>query len=242
MGFFGGGGGAAASNMVGATSSAAGTAGLVPAPAAGEQNGFLMGQGIFGPAVFRPNLSTYSRFYGPMGGGLAFGDTNGATANAGTRAELNPILLPSGSVSKLGIFVVSSIVNATGYLALYGSDSSGNPAGLITSGSFSYTSSDTNVTKTVTISPSVAIKAGLYYTAHHANGNLGSSNSSIRKTNRGNFLNSFYYGYEDENNSFNGGQNAGTTINISSAGTWPNPAGTLSFGVLNMVCVYVYVS
>ena len=46
MGFFGG-GGSAASNMVGATSSAAGTAGLVPAPAAGDQTAFLSGSGSF---------------------------------------------------------------------------------------------------------------------------------------------------------------------------------------------------
>ena len=46
MGFFGGGGGAA-SNMVGATSSTAGTAGLVPAPAAGSQRKFLRGDATF---------------------------------------------------------------------------------------------------------------------------------------------------------------------------------------------------
>ena len=47
MPFFGGGGGAAVSNMVGATSSTAGTAGLVPAPAAGKQNSVLMGDATF---------------------------------------------------------------------------------------------------------------------------------------------------------------------------------------------------
>ena len=46
-GFFGGGGGASASNMVGATSSSAGTAGLVPVPAAGKQNSVLMGDATF---------------------------------------------------------------------------------------------------------------------------------------------------------------------------------------------------
>ena len=46
MGFFGG-GGATVSNMVGATSSTAGTAGLVPAPAAGKQNSVLMGDATF---------------------------------------------------------------------------------------------------------------------------------------------------------------------------------------------------
>ena len=47
MPFFGGGGGAAPANMVGATSSAAGTAGLVPAPAAGEESGLLRGDATF---------------------------------------------------------------------------------------------------------------------------------------------------------------------------------------------------
>lgn len=46
MGFFGG-GGASASDMVGATSSVAGEAGLVPAPAAGDQGRFLRGNGTF---------------------------------------------------------------------------------------------------------------------------------------------------------------------------------------------------
>lgn len=45
MGFFGG--GASASNMVGATSSVAGTAGLVPAPAAGSEYKFLRGDATF---------------------------------------------------------------------------------------------------------------------------------------------------------------------------------------------------
>jgi hypothetical protein len=47
MPFFFGGGGSAASNMVGATSSAAGTAGLVPAPAAGDEDKQLLGSGSF---------------------------------------------------------------------------------------------------------------------------------------------------------------------------------------------------
>lgn len=46
MAFFGG-GGASASNMVGATSSAAGTAGLVPQPAAGDEDKQLLGSGTF---------------------------------------------------------------------------------------------------------------------------------------------------------------------------------------------------
>ena len=48
MGAFFGGGGAAPANLVGATSSAAGTAGLVPAPAAGDQGKVLTGGAVFG--------------------------------------------------------------------------------------------------------------------------------------------------------------------------------------------------
>jgi len=49
MPFFGGsgGGGAAPADMVGATSSVGGTAGLVPAPAAGKQNSVLLGDATF---------------------------------------------------------------------------------------------------------------------------------------------------------------------------------------------------
>ena len=54
MPFFGGGGGAAG-NMVGATSSTAGTAGLVPAPAAGDQDKVLRGDATFD---FNHNPST----------------------------------------------------------------------------------------------------------------------------------------------------------------------------------------
>ena len=46
MGFFGG-GGATPANMVGATSSVAGTAGLVPAPSAGDENRQLQGSATF---------------------------------------------------------------------------------------------------------------------------------------------------------------------------------------------------
>jgi hypothetical protein len=54
MGFFGGGGGAAPANMVGATSSAAGTAGLVPAPAAGKNTRALFSDATFGEVPLTP--------------------------------------------------------------------------------------------------------------------------------------------------------------------------------------------
>ena len=59
MPFFGG-GGSAASNMVGATSSAAGTAGLVPAPAAGDQDKVLRGDATF-DFNFNPSIKRWGR-------------------------------------------------------------------------------------------------------------------------------------------------------------------------------------
>jgi hypothetical protein len=63
MGFFGG-GGSAASNMVGATSSAAGTAGLVPAPAARKERQALLGDATFGfPPLCIPSRLDSSGIY-----------------------------------------------------------------------------------------------------------------------------------------------------------------------------------
>ena len=57
MPFFGG-GGASASNMVGATSSAAGTAGLVPAPAAGDEHKILRGDATFAGVPYTQKQNT----------------------------------------------------------------------------------------------------------------------------------------------------------------------------------------
>ena len=62
MPFFVGGGGAAASNMVGATSSTAGTAGLVPAPAAGDDSKILFGSATFKEPSF-PEIGLVSGTY-----------------------------------------------------------------------------------------------------------------------------------------------------------------------------------
>jgi hypothetical protein len=68
MGFFGG-GGAAPANMGGATSSAAGTAGLVPAPAAGDDLKVLSGDATFKfPCEeILPNGVQAGGFFGPIG-------------------------------------------------------------------------------------------------------------------------------------------------------------------------------
>jgi len=57
----GGGGGAAPADMVGATSSVAGTAGLVPAPAAGDQEATLIGDATFAKNLFKVNFKPVTK-------------------------------------------------------------------------------------------------------------------------------------------------------------------------------------
>ena len=54
MGFFGGGGGTTPVNMVGASTGTAGTAGLVPAPAAGKNTRYLSSNASFGEVPLLP--------------------------------------------------------------------------------------------------------------------------------------------------------------------------------------------
>jgi hypothetical protein len=229
MGFFGGGGGAAASNLVGATSSTAGTAGLVPAPAAGEHNAGLGGQGTFVPFLFRPKVTGWggTRFFAPVGAtNNNAGDGSTSVANVSTRALLCPILLPSGSINNLGIFVVSSGANGTGYVALYNSTNDGLPNALVTSGSFSHVSGEANVAKTVSISPSVAIKSGLYWGSFSSD----IANPQVRMSARGNVLLAFFFGAESGTGNFStSGNESSVYLTTSSAGAFPNPAGTLNY-------------
>jgi hypothetical protein len=104
MAFFGG-GGASASNMVGATSSSAGTAGLVPAPAAGDQERFLGGG------------ATFTNDYVPNDGSPAFDTTptyftNGVPSTFATGFNNVIYILP--------VFIPKMIVNPTIYFRCTG--------------------------------------------------------------------------------------------------------------------------
>jgi len=140
MGFFGG--GASASNMVGATSSAAGTAGLVPAPAAGDQTAFLSGSGSFLiPAV--PILSKDSaqtQDVGSVGGSsvvfwgcpfLSGGSGAGATA---LKPLFCPIYIPkTDTYTRIAATVNTGSAGTLFSLALYSLDeATGLPENLVT--------------------------------------------------------------------------------------------------------------
>jgi hypothetical protein len=167
-GFFGG-GGTAPSNLVGATSSAAGTAGLVPAPAQRNQFTCLAGDATFKPALIRPNITAFAstRLYAPVG---ARSD-NGITTypSFASTAYCTPIFLKAGTIDALSIKLGNQFTNSTNYVALYDSDSDGKPSTLLTAStgnSFTTTATtDDNAQKTVVLTSTLSINAGLYYTA-----------------------------------------------------------------------------
>ena len=125
MAFFGG--GASASDMVGATSSTAGTAGLVPAPAAGDEGKMLFGDATFkgflnAPAA-APFVKSTSRYYYPymMIGRPEISNTGGFTSPSG--AYLCPFLINgNATISQISFIAHATNVNTTLELGIYQSD------------------------------------------------------------------------------------------------------------------------
>jgi hypothetical protein len=126
MGFFGG-GGSAASNMVGATSSAAGTAGLVPAPAAGDNEKFLFGDATFKGFLNAPAASPFvkstSRYYYPY---MMIGRPEISSVgnfNSSNGAYFCPFLINgNATISQISFIAHSTNVNTTLELGIYQSD------------------------------------------------------------------------------------------------------------------------
>jgi len=170
MGFFGGGGGTTPVNMVGASTGTAGTAGYVPAPAQRNQFTCLAGDATFKPAMIRPNIAAFAstRYYAPIG---ARSDYPLVTFPSFlTTAYCTPIYLKDGTIDKLGIQLGQQFASSsTNYVALYDSDSDGKPSSLLTNStanSFTTTgTTDDNKFKVITLSTTLQINAGLYYSA-----------------------------------------------------------------------------
>jgi len=165
--FFGG--GASVANMVGATSSVAGTAGLVPAPAAGDDDRFLAGDASFAvtPRFVSPALpdwltGTHSRsaegcLYSSLG---SYGYAIGAN-----RLGLCPVFLRRGlTYTKLGARIGNDAAKTATKIrvGIYNVSSTNcRPTTLIVeSGEFNYTN---NSTVEATISQ--YIKSGFYWMA-----------------------------------------------------------------------------
>lgn len=163
MGFLGGG---SPSNLVGATSSSGGTAGLCPAPAAGEQSSLLAGDATFTnlPSVQRAFLNTSQEALPLMS---YRNGTGGVGPNSG-QLYLNHVFCPAATYTKLGVYVgfgSASAANTTYRVGVYDCDQTTlAPVNRI------YQSAETNFfslsTSILVSSLSIAItKAGWYYVA-----------------------------------------------------------------------------
>lgn len=162
MGFFGG-GGAAPANMGGATSSAAGTAGLVPAPAAGQEHLFLTGGGRF-TWLFPPttNFNTSTRYQGPMLP-ISFGGVG--TSNLVTEKLQLCLIYISGlkEFNRIG-FRFTGAAGCGAIVGLYYA----SPTELIPTTNIvtsTKLTGSTNTTVEYTISPSITLKQGIYWGA-----------------------------------------------------------------------------
>jgi len=144
MGFFGGGGGTTPVNMVGASSGTAGTAGYVPAPAAGNQNLFLRGDATFKPLQppSNPPVSTITHGAGAVNSSsVAFWVypwmNGGSTGNSGLTCWFCPIYIPKqDTYNRIGCQVQAGAAGSTIGLALYDNDETNYlPKNLIASSS-----------------------------------------------------------------------------------------------------------
>ena len=123
MGFLGGGGGTTPVNMGAATSSAGGTAGYVPAPAAGEQSSILTGDATFSNigSPQRAFVNSTQETYQLIGYRLG---TGGVAPVDGT-IYLNHIFCPASTYAKIGLdagFGGSSGASTTYRIGLYECD------------------------------------------------------------------------------------------------------------------------
>jgi len=184
MGFFGGGGGSAASNMVGATSSAAGTAGLVPAPAAGNQDKVLLGNATFADSAIRIVPPTATR----RSNGICYvADEHSAIFNRTTKSGFvlfSPMYVrATKAYTTFNLYVtVAGPANSVGKCAVYTINSSAAPDSLVVS-SGTFTADSTGL-KQPTFSSTV-VTSGWYYFAVGCDGatdtSIGSAQCAFQK-------------------------------------------------------------
>jgi hypothetical protein len=110
------------------------------------------------------------------------------------------------------------------YVALYDSNSDGVPNAPIITTSHTFTTTQGAITKTMAISPTVAIKAGIYYGVCY----LDSATSVVLLTCGRTDASLFGISSSDNPSNFSSNQ-AVYFSNSKTGGTWENPAGTLTY-------------
>ena len=222
MPFFGG-GGASASNMVGATSSAAGTAGLVPQPAAGQQGDFLLGDGTF-------SKDLYSFYFDSIPSGAVLEPAEDyTTTNSGysnSIAYYCPIFVPKRlTFSGIKIHSMRSTSAQTVYLAIY-NNSNGDPSSLVANSSCSVVNPTHSQRAIVSFSSNLTLERGKYYIAMSL-----SSDTNMQGHNALGFNGFISFGDSGSGTRYGTRRSSSTITN----GTWNDPAPTLSWATLTNI-------
>ena len=210
MPFFGG-GGASVANMVGATSSAAGTAGLVPAPASGKEKTFLRGDATFSDISAQAIPTTKYKRSSTL---WSVGATDAGAKNSAANYVFGGfVYIPKNATYTTMSIEISSAgaANTKAKMAIYDLASTGLPNNLLAS--TGEVATDSTGIKTGTFLVSVRLDVGWYF------GAIGTSGAPS-------FRGSQFYGcggfLRGDGGSGNLELNGSTTVTY--ANLWPNPA------------------
>jgi hypothetical protein len=150
--------GAVTSDLVGATSSTAGTAGLVPAPSSGQNELGLKGDATFGETTLPQRVFPSQRFCND-----AFSGGDGTTGFNSFRTHFNLIWVPRRmSFDRIGVVQNTAGLTHNMRLGVYNSDSS---TGLPSTVNFDAGEVTLNGAGTYTITINQTLDAGYYYGA-----------------------------------------------------------------------------
>lgn len=164
MGFFGGGGGTTPVNMVGASTGTAGTAGYVPAPAAGKNTRYLSSDATFGEVPFYPKRKDNSANWKSSSLTAVAGATGSANPAARGRIFGIGFFPDDGDITTLGFRVVTAPVAAVNvHVGLWECGEDGLPSTYITGGTVSSgTSGNTDISVSV---GTTSVKRGYHFYA-----------------------------------------------------------------------------
>jgi hypothetical protein len=198
-GFFGG-GGTAYSNFTGSSSTVTGSSGLVPAPAAGEQDNQLFGDASFSYGLHLPRLKSINgRFVSPFGLDVA-----GSTSTYSNKIRnFSLFYFPvDGTINRISIFQASAVTQNAHFAMWKYNPTDATVGDLIYDiGTVSLNAAN-NIAKDFAVAQSV--KRGLYYFSFTADGTTGAirrmssySGSWMAGASTGDFVNSQIQWYCD---------------------------------------------
>lgn len=167
--------------FVGATSSVAGSSGLVTAPAAGEQGRYLQGDGNYGGPLFNNIEIPSARYIGPL---IAYGGAGTTRTLVSFYVYFIPVYSnKSRSISEV-VLQVTTASGATGTptieVAAYNINSNGFPTTRIANSLTTGIDAQTTGVKTLSYSPSFTLPAGISLMGVKVKASSGNNNTAVR--------------------------------------------------------------